>query len=57
MSKIIVHEARKEVRLFLSVDELRAAVEEFFRARGYRFKVDPNACVDAAIRSVAKEQA
>jgi len=24
-------------RLFLSVEELRAAVEDFFRARGYRF--------------------
>jgi len=51
-SKLSEHLAN---RLFLSVDELMLAVEEFFRARDYRFEVDPLACIEMAIKLQSHE--
>jgi|GEM_PF-2735009 len=51
-SKLSEHLAN---RLFLSVEELRAAVEDFFRARGYRFEVDPLVCIETAIKLQSHE--
>jgi len=51
-SKLSEHLAN---RLFLSVEELMPAVEEFFRARGYRFEVDPLACIKTAIKLQSHE--
>ena len=31
------------------------AVEDFFRARGYRFEVDPLACIEMAIKLQSHE--
>ncbi|RLE79776.1 MAG: IS630 family transposase [Thermoprotei archaeon] len=51
-SKLSEHLAN---RLFLSVEELMLAVEGFFRARGYRFEVDPLACIETAIKLQSHE--